>query len=181
MNFSILFLVGYGLFFVVMIYGFFFADVESKGVHGYLSRLLLHGIPRQVEKVFNAVFGKKFTNKIGEVYDYVVNQRNPILIVLYFMIINSAFLAWTIYGIPFLPNKFVPYHHVYISIAWVIICQITFVLASHTSPGVITKENIEQFSHEKCDGLIYASDTYCKTCLIPKVSTLRILPHTDLC
>lgn len=169
MNFSILFLVCYVLFFVILLYAFFFADVYSKGVHGYISRMLLEGIPTQVQKVLRVLFGDKFTNMIGGVYDYVVNQRNPLLIITYFLIINSAFVAWIVYGIPYLPNKLVPYHHVYISIMWAILCQITFVLASHTPPGVITKENIENFSHEQFDGLLYASEMYCKTCLIPKV------------
>ena len=165
----IIFLTLYVGAFVVFIFSLFFADVDSEGYHGFLSRMLLLTIPDYTYRSIKLCFGASAANKLKQTYEYVVRQRNPLLVIAYFTIINSAFITWIIYGIPFLPNQFVPYYHVYVSYSWAIACQVCFIAASYTSPGRIKAENIEKFSHQPFDGVLYASGLYCKTCLVPKV------------
>ena len=102
-------------------------------------------------------------------YDFAVNQRNPLLQLAYLCVINGAFLTWIIYGIPLLPTYFMGKEHMYISYVWVAVAQYTFFLASTKEPGRIHASNIATFSHQPYDGLLYIEGLHCRTCLVPKV------------
>lgn len=91
------------LYLVVLLlaaYVMFLADPDAPGLHGKASVWLLVTVPEKLSQLATRVFGEKMSKQLWNVYDYCVNQRNPILIITYEAILNSAFLAWLIYGYP---------------------------------------------------------------------------------
>lgn len=164
-----LFIVIYVLFFGVFIYGFAFADVESKGINGEFSRLLLQKIPQFLKGFLQAIFGKACVGCIQKGVHYVVYERNPLLLLTYLAIINGAFIAWLMYGVPQLPTLYASTIHIYGGYFGVIVSQFTFYLACTVGPGTITKDNVKCYAHQPYDGLLFTSGLYCTTCKVEKV------------
>jgi palmitoyltransferase len=100
---------------------------------------------------------------------YVTNEKNPILQILYLIIVNAAYITWLIFGQPLLPTFLVGNSPKYLAALGVFSCFATFYLACKTPPGRITTENVECFMHNHYDGLIYAPNAFCKTCKVVKV------------
>jgi palmitoyltransferase len=157
---------------------FFFADPYKNGMSGDFARLLTRTIPKKIREISMACFGSAIMESFGRVFDYVLHQRNPLLIIAYLIVINSAFLGWLLYGEPQLPTKLASNIHSYIGFIGVVACQISFYLACTMSPGVITSQNVEKFNHVPFDGILYVSEKVCTTCRIPKVARSK---HCNLC
>lgn len=163
----------YLLVFGVGIFWFAFADVDSEGLVGILSRILLITIPKSIRYSVKALFGEKVYNWCHGCVRYVVYERNPILQGVYLVIINAAFLGWLVYGAPLLPTKFAGTIHIYGGYIGVAISQFTFYMACNTGPGTITKDNVNCFAHQPYDGLLFTSGLYCTTCKVEKVCRLH--------
>lgn len=68
-----------------------------------------------------------------------------------------------------LPTLFVGNEVIPIGFIWVALSQYSFLLACSTEPGRINQENVECFSHQSFDGIMFVDGTYCRTCLVAKV------------
>jgi hypothetical protein len=165
----ILILSFYAVVIFLVVYLWFFADTESKSFDGSFARFFLQTIPKHFSKTFRAVFGNKIAGYCGSVFHYVVYEPNPILLLLYLFIINTAFICWLLFGVQFLPNNPEGDFHYYFALFGVIASQITFYLACTTPPGQLTEETVTCFGHQPYDGLMYISRMYCRTCRLPKV------------
>ncbi len=164
-----IFIVLYVLVFSIFVYGLFFANVESKGLNGKFSRLLLHSVPGKTKAAMKAVFGNACFGVFQRGFNYVVNERNPLLQGTYLIIINGAFIGWLLYGVPQLPTYYASTIHIYGGYFGVIVSQVTFFLACSIGPGSITKHNLKCYAHQPYDGLLFTSGLYCTTCKIEKV------------
>ncbi|RYY78804.1 hypothetical protein EON63_17570 [archaeon] len=171
-----------GLLYVVVFGGiiflFFCADEDAPGYRGQISRVLLVRIPSFWRKAIISLCGQSAFSSIYRVYDYTVNQRNPIMQGMYLAIINTAFVSWLVFVSPQLPMRFLGSYHIPLSYIWVGIAQYTFYLACSTSPGQLTLESVVAHNHTVYDGLMYVSGTYCKTCKVPKTARSK---HCSLC
>mgnify|MGYP003709602615 CR=1 FL=1 len=123
-------------------------------------------------KTLKCCFGEKGFEQLERTYDYVTNQRNPIMQILYTILINAAFGGWMMTGMKKLPTYLVQEHQAYISIVFVLFAQFTYFLACTIGPGTITKENVKCFAHQPFDGLMYLPGSECSSCQIPKVFRL---------
>lgn len=101
--------------------------------------------------------------------NYITNEKNPILQILYIIIVNAAYITWLIYGEPLLPTYLVGNSPKYFAALGVLACFVTFYYACTTPPGRITSENVECYMHTPYDGMIYTSNQFCKTCNVVKV------------
>jgi len=155
-----------------------FSDTSNQGIIGSISRLLSNTIPKYFKQFVSGVFGAKTYGSVAGVYDYVVNQRNPILQYAYLIILNGAFITWLVYGQPMLPTYFISEMHSYIGVAGVIICHISFYLACTVPAGRISSVNVASFSHHPCDKLLYLDNKMCSTCNVIKPARSK---HCTLC
>ena len=152
------------------------SDTSSSGVNGVISRYFLEKLPKFFSKTLKCCFGEKGFEQLERTYDYVTNQRNPIMQILYTILINAAFGGWMMTGMKKLPTYLVQEHQAYISIVFVLFAQFTYFLACTIGPGTITKENVKCFAHQPFDGLMYLPGSECSSCQIPKVlSTIWLL------
>ena len=154
---------------IIVIYILTLADAESTGLNGRLSMCLLVHAPRQLSKTLLKFLGPTLFKKCSSTYDYAVNERNPIMQVVYLVIINTSFLCWLIFGVPLLPNSMVSYYHKYIAYLGVAACNFSFYTACNKGPGVIVEGNLRCFAHQPFDGALYVEGYGCRTCQIKKV------------
>jgi hypothetical protein len=140
-------------------------------MHGRNIELLKYNYPCYDDFIFYQ--GQWAFSKVENIYDFAVNQRNPLLQLAYLGVINGAFMTWILCGIPLLPTYFIGKQHIYISYLWVAVAQYTFFLASTKEPGRINASTVASFSHQPFDGLLYIDGLHCRTCLIPKVRHCR--------
>ncbi len=159
----------YCLLLMVAIYLFACADTNDEGVNGAFARLLKKRVPSYFKSIMTRVCGHRVVTCCSDTFDYVTNQRNPILQILYLLIINGAFVCWLIFGVPQLPTYLASTIHIYGGYVGVVVCQVTFYFACTRGPGVLTKENVECFNHYPYDGLLFAEGYRCKTCKVSKV------------
>ena len=160
---------------IIVIYVLTLADAESTGLNGRLSICLLVNAPRQLSKTLLSFLGPRLFKKCSSTYDYAVNERNPIMQVVYLVIINTSFLCWLIFGVPLLPNSMVSYHHKYIAYLGIAACNFSFYTACKKGPGVIVEGNLRCFAHQPFDGALYVEGYGCRTCEIKKVSSTEIM------
>lgn len=155
-------------------YGVFFADLEAdhNTTHGRLSRFILSTLPTFISTTTRSLCGESAAGYLAECYHYAVHERNPLLQGTYLVILNSAFVAWMVFGDHKVPCYLVQSRfYSYMSYAGIALCQATFYLACSVPPGIITEDNVSCYMHHKYDGLIFSSDALCSTCNIPKVTT----------
>jgi hypothetical protein len=153
-------------------------DTEDEGATGVASRTLMQNIPQKIGKTIKAIFGTKVHGCLAGTIDYVINQRNPILQIAYLLIFNCAFACWLIYGVPQLPTFLASEIHIYGGYITAVICQVSFYFACTVGPGTLTKENVDCFTHEAHDGLLFVDGMQCKTCKVPKPARSK---HCSLC
>ena len=168
----------YILIFSLFVFNLFFSDVDADGLLGSLSKLLNIRIPAAMRSFSDRYFGEDVSELVGKLYDYIVNKRNPLMQMLYLLIINAAYLVFIIYGQTRLPTIFMPSYHGYIAFIGVLICHISFYIACTVPPGAITHLTIQALDHQPYDNLIYINNRICKTCNIRKLARSK---HCSLC
>ena len=139
----------YGAATALTIWLFFYSDTENEGVKGSVSRLFLERFPKATKWCITKACGDNSAAKVWGCFDWVVNQRNPLLQILYHIILFGAFIAWLWYGEPLLPTYLIktPPHSKYDAHIGISLCLFTWVLANFTGPGKITKKNLSCYSH----------------------------------
>ena len=176
-----------GLYFVLafyivlilcIVYSYFIADTNGKGINGSISRFLFQSLPSSFKKYAKVFLGESIYNLIADLYDYLFYRRNPFLQATYLIILNGAYFVWLIHGQPQLPCYFLGKEHALIGLVGVSICHISFVFACSVSPGVITQENVQCFMHQPYDGLMFVENKTCSTCLTLKPPRSK---HCDMC
>lgn len=170
--------IGLYIMYVLMIavpsYMFMCADAEGTGLNGMLSRFCIITIPTGISRGLRACLGSYVYGKLEVCHDYTTNQRNPIMQIMYYTIINAAFGAWLYLGLPKLPTFLVSEFHSYFAPIFVLFAQYTYYLACTVGPGTLTADNVECFNHQPYDGLMYVPGAYCSSCKVPKV-LIRLL------
>jgi len=154
---------------VLFSYLMFVADTEGKGLNGSVSRFLLQKAPSVFRNCFLSLFGERIYYVCGGCYNYVVNQRNPLLQLAYLVILNGAYIAWLVFGQPLLPTYLCRDFHKYGGFIGIIICHISFVAACRVGPGTITAGNVSSFKHHPYDEIIFSRGLVCSTCNVDKV------------
>lgn len=161
--------ISYVLLIGIPTYLFLCADSSDTGLNGIVSRFCVIAIPTTISRGLKACLGNSGYAKLAGCYDYATNQRNPIMQIMYYLILNAAFTGWLILGLPKLPTFLVSEFHSYFAPAFVIFAQFTYYLACTVGPGTLTQDNVECFNHQPYDGMMYIPGAYCSSCKVPKV------------
>eukprot|EP01036_Dinobryon_divergens_P028175 gene28175-37076_t len=87
---TIVFVFIYALTIAIFIFYLTCADSDAEGLIGSLSRGLFEFIPSKISAVLRACMGDWAFAKVENIYDYTVNQRNPLLQLAYLFVINAS-------------------------------------------------------------------------------------------
>lgn len=159
----------------IPVYLFMCADSTDTGVNGCVSRFCVITFPATIRRGLRVILGQTLFNGLESFCDYAANQRNPIMQIMYYVILNAAFGGWLVYGLPKLPTFLVSEFHSYFAPVFVIFAQYTYYLACSVGPGTITAENVECYNHQPYDGLMYVPGSYCTSCKVAKVGQCRCM------
>ncbi|CAM9656382.1 unnamed protein product [Discosporangium mesarthrocarpum] len=165
-------------FFVV-----FFANPDSNDIDGRLYRAIFEATPRALHRVMRRLLGEKITKKFEEWADWAMNKRNPLIQILYMVIVNGSFISFLLEGYPLLPNEIHPGHY-HKTLGYIVMaaCVGSFGVACTVSPGVVRdRRGLEK--HGDCyphDGVIFL-DNECETCHIKKPARSKHCRVCNLC
>ena len=114
------------------------------------------------------------------IYDYIVNKPNPIVQILYIILVAGLFIFYYTYGILiFFPNKKVPYYSIYIIYFLVLISLYSFYLGCANDPGIINKKNYKIMKLKYNIPTLYGEEKFeCKKCGISKIPRSK---HCNIC
>lgn len=159
---------------------FFYADTDDKGWIGVVSRFLLVTCLGALKSNLLSLFGQSAYDTLYGIYDYTVNQRNPLLQIFYLLLLNGIFITWLIHGHPHIPpsleNATLNYH--YTPFIGVVCCHIAFYCACFIGPGHLTTENIDCYDHSPYDEVLFVKGKMCSTCNLRKPARSK---HCSLC
>jgi len=168
----------YTFILAIIWYIFQFADVNSIGLNGVLSRFLLKTCPTLFSESIINICGHGVNDAIFGVYDYCINKKNPILQIFYLILLNGSYILWLVFGQPLLPVLYVSELHSYIALIGLMACLWSFFIACTVKPGIITLQTQRYFAHRDYDDLLYTPGAVCRTCQTIKVPRSK---HCSLC
>ena len=160
----------------VALTGFTFYIFVYGGSNGMLSTM-----QKKAYSTLEKLVGSEKAERIASLLDWVFNQRNPLLQVLYHMILGGAFIAWVREGESSLPAYLVktpPNQTKMEAYIGFTLCLGTWFLANFKGPGKITKNNVKCYMHHPYDNLLYTENNFCETCEVVKPARSK---HCTLC
>jgi len=164
---------------VVLALVFLVGDPESDGCLGRMTYAVMVWTPVQLERILLKLPGGRWLVRCGtSTVDYACNKPNPLLQIVYLGLVIGGFLVFVIEGFPLMPNPFFGEIHFYTSHLAVLGTLLTFLRASMSDPGRITKETFDEFDHWECDGFMYVKQNECKTCNFRKIARSK---HCSVC
>jgi len=141
------------------------------------------------------LLGERIMNKFSRIIHWIIHERNPLLQIVYIVVINGAFALFIIYIMPYwtmferdgnlnegfnnLRSKGLSIYHLYFSPFVMVACLASWFLCCWADPGVITKENHALYYTMFKFGPIFSwDDSMCKTCKLLKPARSK---HCSLC
>lgn len=109
-------------------------------------------------------------NKLNDWYNYAVYQLNPIVQILYVVLVFCLFVFYYAYGIDqFFPHRVVSRNYCYFGYVLLYICLYVFYLTCTVSPGIINKKNLTELKKKYSITTILMTNpnNECQTCKIP--------------
>ncbi|KAI4301857.1 hypothetical protein L6164_035095 [Bauhinia variegata] len=128
-----------------------------------------------------AAFGSKCTNAVLSVEYYCCDRPNPILQIIYLVIISLTYYFIAKSSFAYIPGYYLSEIHRYTGLVAVAVGILLFLLTSFSDPGTVKAENVSQYlSAYPYDNIIY-TEKECSTCKIPKPARSKHCSICDCC
>ena len=154
------------LFIASFFYLFVCIDPNSGSFLASIRNVLFNSLPQLLRTVGSKVCGQRFVARVEAMINWICFSTNPLIQIVYLFLAVGGFYIYVKVGFNrFIPGPYVSNYHKTSGTIIMIICYISFLMASYTNPGVIKKTNhkaaIRRFPY---DGLMFKKGEECKTC-----------------
>lgn len=172
--FTILLLIGSFFYLFVCI------DPNSGSTLSKIRYFLFKGMPNLLKHYGRKLCGDRVVNTIERMITWICFSTNPLIQILYLVLALGGFFIYVQVGFNrFIPGPYVASYHKTVGTIIMIICYISFLLASWTNPGVIKKNNVKDaLKRFEYDGIMFKKGEECSTCKLPKPPRSK---HCSLC
>lgn len=152
-----------------------FVDPEQPGFLGFLARGV-HYIVDNSTKLAYRCMPNWLMKCCEDTCVYCFQKPNPLMQILYLVLIYGGYFAWLVVGEHYLPPDSI--HHITSKLTMIAVF-ISFLAASFCDPGVIkpggVNSNVRKYHF---DNVMYAPNTACPTCEIVKPARSK---HCRIC
>jgi palmitoyltransferase len=131
--------------------------------NGAAYQLVAVRIPALAASASTKVCGAKFTGRMGRLINWVANEQNPLMQIMYLAIVLSAWAAMIFKGYPMIRagNPFLEPYHCYVGYGVYAACLATFYLACTVPAGTISKNNTADWDVYPPDNVLFAANKWC--------------------
>jgi len=85
----------------------------------------------------------RITKYLDFTIEYVCYKPNPIIQIFYLLIVGGGLYTFFLFLWPLIGSRYLSYYHVYGAYFIIVSSIVTFVWASYSNPGIITKQNVD--------------------------------------
>lgn len=174
---TIIWIVG-GLSFIVFIALFGRLPLFRRTPIGWMHRFLMQTIPNALMKIDDVVTGKRVTRTITRLYNYLMHERHPVVMIIFVMLQVGA------EGL-FIPPalRFLPSYHKYAVLPIVIILPLLFLYLSYATEGhhITAEKYPAALNRYPYDYTLYHPHVSCRTCRRPKPARSKHCPICKTC
>ena len=130
-----------------------------------LNRFITVSGPSRVMNGIGMAFGKSAIGKIERLMHYVVNEPNPLTMILYLVLAVGGYIAFVVSGYPHLDNTY----HREVGFLLFLGSLFFFLRAASSDPGIITHRNhAYYYSMFPFDGAVFRKGVLCESCKFAK-------------
>eukprot|EP00762_Andalucia_godoyi_P001870 ANDGO_06010.mRNA.1 putative protein S-acyltransferase 17 len=118
---------------------------------------------------FRCLGGRRGAKRYDSLEDWVLNRRNPLMAIVYNMLIATGYFAFVYSAQPLIPNPSISSLHIVFTPCACAVGFNLFLLIVMSNPGVVTAENVSRImKNYPYDGILYGPGAICPTCKLPK-------------
>ena len=169
-----IFLVGFsGL---ALMYG----RADGKRLIDSFHRFLTTTLIDRLSSTVRILLGQASLDKVENVFDYILNRRNPLTMILYLVLLVGGYCVFVMFGYPHLPNRSLSFeYHRQCGFALFVLSMYFFSRACSDDPGILTKSNHKLHSRTyPFDQEVFKGGVECDTCKFPKPARSK---HCSVC
>ncbi|KND01473.1 uncharacterized protein SPPG_03274 [Spizellomyces punctatus DAOM BR117] len=154
------------------------ASFFRDGFIGRMHRGLTDSFPHYLHKTLLMICGQRVVRKLDSGSKYLLESRHPLLQIFYLSLITGCIFIFWQNAWPAIPNSHVGKIHVYTVPLMIASVYGSFILASWSNPGVLTRENNDRaLSIWEYDHIIF-TPKMCRTCQFQKPARSK---HCSIC
>ena len=139
----------WGFLTILLLVGSFFylfvcVDANSGGYLAKTKIFLFKTLPDSLKRFGRRTCGNRFVDIIERIVQYICFSSNPLVQILYLFLAVGGFFIFVRTGfVRFIPGPYLAAYHKVTGTILMVICYLSFLMASWTDPGVIKKTNVK--------------------------------------
>ncbi|GBB84791.1 hypothetical protein RclHR1_11360005 [Rhizophagus clarus] len=149
-----------------------------NGPIGKLNNFLTVTLFGWIRQSYRGICGNRASATCDGLYNYFMEEKNPVLVIVYLTLLTGSILLFYITAWPNIPGHYLSDVHKYLVPIVIIFTYASYIIACKSDPGKITRDNVitacKMFEY---DFLIFEPKE-CKTCVFLKPARSK---HCSLC
>ncbi|KAI8053083.1 DHHC palmitoyltransferase-domain-containing protein [Syncephalis plumigaleata] len=139
---------------------------------------LLDQLPNLIHGALRRVLGRRLTRLCGRAFFCITQTAHPTVQIIYLVLLTGSLWLFFLTAWHRIPGPYIDDIHRYIIPPVIIVTYLSFIVASYSDPGYITKENeVAQSKLYPYDYLLYQPKE-CRTCKVLKAARSK---HCSMC
>ncbi|KAI7848997.1 DHHC palmitoyltransferase-domain-containing protein [Circinella umbellata] len=149
-----------------------------NGIIGKLHTFLTIQGPNTLFSTLKGVLGSRNWKRLVGCWEYCFESRNPFLQIFFLILTGGSIGLFLKYALPHIPGPYLHPIHLYIIPTQIVSLYVAYYIACSSNPGIITKDNLQQFlQYYQYDGILYEPKE-CSTCQFQKPARSK---HCSMC